>query len=257
MGLRLLAEPGCAIFKVPFGWIAAAYGPVPGSGLANRNLAALFCPEAPVPTPNPGADCPEPPEPAPELELPLPELPDPELPLFELPDPEPDGPLPELGPVPFPLFDECELLVLAQFARNKVEVRISARANNCRTCDIRPPKDREPEFELLDECSAVQRLPVTLAGSGFQTPSLSIEKRKGLSVSWCQRGTFTRAVTRLAASNISAEKAGASRNVCDLFLYSFPCRTLSSVTSLISYARAIVPMASGPSPEPRTASVLP
>jgi len=179
MGLRLLAEPGCAIFKVPFGWIAAAYGPVPGSGLANRNLAALFCPEAPVPTPNPGADCPEPPEPAPELELPLPELPDPELPLFELPDPEPDGPLPELGPVPFPLFDECELLVLAQFARNKVEVRISARANNCRTCDIRPPKDREPEFELLDECSAVQRLPVALAGSGFQTPSLSIEKRKG------------------------------------------------------------------------------
>lgn len=114
---------------------------MPGSGFANRNFAALFWPEEPVPTPKPGADCPPPEPELPELpdpELPLPELPEPDE---ELPDPELDDPLPEVVPVlvPFPPFDDVELLVLAQLVRKKVDAMMMVKAKKCRARDIRPP----------------------------------------------------------------------------------------------------------------------
>ena len=51
MGLILLADPLVAEIKVPFDWMDDANGPPSGSGLANRNFAALVCPELPVPSP--------------------------------------------------------------------------------------------------------------------------------------------------------------------------------------------------------------
>ena len=165
IGLRLFAVPGWASFSIPFDWTVAANGPPPGRGFANRNFAALFCPEAPVPTPKPGADCPDPPEPAPELplplvpELPLPELEELELPEEELPDPELDDPLPEELPVLFPPLGGLELLVLAQLLRKRVDAMITNKARKCRAQDIDPPKTRYSGAALLDE-HAETRLPL-------------------------------------------------------------------------------------------------
>ena len=102
----------------------------------------MFCPLAPVPTPNPGADCPDPPEPAPELLLPLPAFPELPLPLpeEELPAPDAEDPLPEVVPVPFPPFDELELLVLAQLVKKIVDASIIRKAKKCRARNIRPPQ---------------------------------------------------------------------------------------------------------------------
>lgn len=80
IGLAVFADPPFSSVSVPLELICAASGPPPGRGSAYRNLAALVCPDAPMPSPYPGTEFAEGvagddvvPEPDPEL-VPVPEV---------------------------------------------------------------------------------------------------------------------------------------------------------------------------------------